>query len=263
MMKDEQAVEEEKGFNAATDSLVPEGTPGPFDKVEDGGESITIEEKETSPDVDEKKVEEEKEEAITEEVKKFLGDLSEEEVIAKLGQIDTVGSDIYERVSQRVFGKFGEIGLDEAMHEALTADLAAAFSSQQLDTEAVMTSLREAVVAEMIPRNERSILDAFVPNAQQISQTQEFADWFFNKAPQKTREVFANWDNGTSMSGAGMVQGFHQYADFVTAETTSAAAKTKSLKRSVEDPKGGKAPVARAAMSEEEAFLARMKETKR
>lgn len=277
MPKEDEIVDEEtKAFNAQVDTLVPEGEPHPLETPveEKTAEELAAAEGEGEGEITSK----EEEETLPE---KFLGDMTREEVIAKLALVDDL-----EKTSQKLFGKFGEVGqslkalqerefhfdpskleklkiVDEGIAAALESDLAAAFSGQQFDPTGVVDDLRTTLVGEINPYVEQRLLQSIVPDAETISQSDEFSDWFFNHAGQEIRDTFEAWDSKSKLDGIAVAQAYVEFEDFQQAAANTAKAEKERLARSVEDTGNtGKAGSAKQSMTEEEAFNTRLKEVK-
>lgn len=297
---------ESAAFDARTSELYPDPGPGPLDVADEGSDEPVLPpeieagsagaegtggESDLGDAADAAAVESAStpdEEAQA--VKAFIGDLTDEQVLEKLKRIDEMdglADSVFEKVSSRVFGKFGEIGqqiqslqdrefrfdpekltnvkeLDDGLAEALTKDLKEAFSGQSFDRDELIEQVGAKNLAEMDRRMNVNLLAAMVPNAPQISQKEEFADWFFKVAGHETREVFENWDNGTELNAPRMIAAYAQFnaweAEQKAAEQSQKATKDDAVARSVETTKRSAAPAARRHMTEEEAFAARSKE---
>ena len=265
-MTEENEELEEKGFQAAVDSLVPETEKHPLED-EVPGETET-----------EGEAAGEEEEILPE---KFLGDFTKEEVLAKLQLLDELQSN-----TQKIFGKFGEVNqtlkdlqgkefkfdpsklvklkeLDEGLANALQEDLAGAFSGQQFDPNGAVDALKQAVLADVNPYVEQRLLRSIVPDAETITQTEEFSNWFWNQADDSIRNAFKAWDEKTEMDGLAIARAFMEFEQFQETATAAANAKADSLRKSAEDRRaGGGAPQGRKTMTEEEAFNTRLKEVK-
>ena len=266
---------EEEAFNASINSLVPESEPTPLeDKVE---EAVT-------PTVEEEKTDAEAE-AVAEAIKPFIGDMSEDQVLDLLGKVSGMESDVFEKVSQKVFGKFGEIGqqlkalnerefrfdpdklsklreVDEGIADALASDLKEAFSGQQFDGEAVLNDFKTSLMGDLNPYIEERLLTALEPNANEIVKTDEFSEWFFKEAKQDVRDSFDAWDKRERMDGVAMASAFKAFGNWKDAKSAKASVKQDNLKRAVESSKTpSAAPLGKQAMTEDEAFNTRLKET--
>lgn len=269
---------EEKGFNAAIDSLVPEAAPNPLtdvsvDESDVGTENVVAGEETSTEDEAEK-------------IPVFLGDMTADQVLAQLGKIDGMEEAIYDKVSQKVFGKFGEIGnrlkalqerefkfdpdklaklreVDPGIAEALSEDLTGAFSGQSFDQEAVADSLRQSIVGDINPYVEQRLLTALVEDAGTIVKSEEFSSWFFDHASQGVRDTFAAWDDHSQMDGVKMANAFGQFATWKSDKADAKNVKEDKLSRSVESSKSGAKPPAARQMSEEEAFNSRINETRK
>jgi hypothetical protein len=266
---------EERGFNAAVDGLVPEPAPNPLEPEE--------------PKAEEEKPEEPSGENPKESsAEKFvLGGMTEDEIVEKLKRLDELErleEQLYEKVSTKVMGKFGEVQqkiqalqekefrfdpeklqkireVDEGLAEALAADLSEALSGQQLDKDAVLAELKSAVAADVNPYVEQRLLSALVPDAPQIAQSDEFAEWFFNVAPQSVRDVFEAWDKQTHMDGVMMARAFQQFDSWKAERAKEEEEKQKALETATEpDRTPTKPSTGRTPMTEEEAFLKRLEE---
>lgn len=252
----EPTVEEEKAFNAATDSLFPEPPENPL----------------------ERKVE--TEEAAAK--KYFLGEMTEEDVLARLQKLDELEK-MEERISSRLFGKIGEVNrdlqslkekefrfdpeklvkvkeLDESIANALSEDLSAALAGQQFDREGITQSLKESLLGDVNPYVEERLLFGLVPDIDEIKDSDEFKKWFFEKAPDTVRDTFKAWDDGTKYDGVAMARAFAQFKDYRAAQEAQKATKRDVLESGVEERKGKSSTSTRRPMSEEEAFNARLKE---
>lgn len=270
----EEEALEEKAFNASVDSLVPEATTNPLEDVVEETNDPAPEEKETEAAA----------EKVVEAIKPFIGEMSEEDVLSALGSIDGMESAVFEKVSQKVFGKFGEIGqqlkalnereftfdpekltklkeVDEGIAEALAADLKDAFSGQQFDSEAVVNDLKTSIMADLNPYMEQRLLTALAPDAGEIVQTDDFNTWFFKEATQEVRDTFESWDKRERMDGVAMAGAFAKFDEWKGKAAKAAAVKQTTLERSVEEKKGpSQVTPARQEMTEAEAFKARLKE---
>lgn len=282
---------EEKGFNASVDSLVPEASPNPLeDKIETGGDLKAEEAKAGAVEEGGKSEAEVDAEAekVADAIKPFIGEMSEEQVLEMLGKVDGMESAVFDKVSAKVFGKFGEIGqqlkelqereftfdpekltklkeVDEGIAEALADDLKEAFKGQQFDSGAVLDTFKETLMGDLNPYIEQRLLAALVPTVDEVVKTDEFSDWFFNEADQGVRDTFKAWDDRERMDGVQMAQAFKAFEAFKTGKASAAekkaAVKKDVLARSVEEVKGSGATTAtRRAMTEEEAFNARLSE---
>ena len=220
-----------------------------------------------------------------EEVKAFIGEMSEEDVLGLLGQVDGLEGRVYESVSAKVYGKFGDVGrqlkalqerefkfdpaklnklkeVDEGIAEALASDLSEAFSGQSFDSEALAKDMRREIMNDFTPYIEQRLLEMNVPDMTEIVQSDAFEKWYYQEAKQEVRDTFENWDNKSNMDGLKMAQAFSQFKNFEKAKETKVVAKKETLARSVEPQKASrKAPASPPPMSEEEAFNARVKET--
>jgi len=278
---------EEKGFNAAVDSLVPESTPNPLgESGETDDSNLPPEPQNAGGDESEisDKAADAKAEEIVQEAEKFLGDMTAEEVLEVIGRIDGLEDKVYEKVSTRVFGKFGEIGqqlkalqerklkidpekltklkeIDDGIYQALAQDLPNAIEAQDFDTDAVKDDLRKAVLAEVAPQIEIRLLSGLVPNAAKIAKTKDFETWYWDVAPPEVRETFKNWDEGTQMDGVAMAQAFKDYETYQATKAEKVAAKQEAVSKSVETTRSSSAPSARRHMTEDEAFAARTRES--
>lgn len=266
---------EEKAFNANVDSLVPEATTNPLEDVAE----------ETNDNAPEKEEAEAAAEAVAEAIKPFIGEMSEEDVLSALESIPNLEGAVFEKVSQKVFGKFGEIGqqlkalnereftfdpekltklkeVDEGIAEALAEDLKGAFSGQQFDSEAVVSDLKTSIMADLNPYMEQRLLTALAPDAGEIVQTDDFNTWFFKEATQEVRDTFESWDKRERMDGVAMAGAFAQFGEWKGKAAKAAAVKQTTLKRSVEEKKGpSQVAPAQREMTEAEAFNARLKES--
>lgn len=267
--EDAAIVAEEAAFNAAVDSLIPEST----DPLGSAFDEKTDEELDKEAD------------DVVAAAEHFLGDMTAEQVLEKLGQIDGMEEALYEKVSQKVFGKFGEIGqslkalqereftfdpdkleklkeLDEGIAGALAEDLKNALKGQSFDSDAIVADMKKSIMGDLNPYMEQRLLTALVPDIDQIVKSDEFSKWFFDEAKQEVRDLFQAWDERTQMDGVGMAKAFGEFNSWKEGLKTKAKSKEESLNKSVEDTKAdSKTPAARRTMSEDEAFSARLKET--
>ena len=268
---------EEEAFNASVNSLVPDSEPSPLEDKEQETVNPVVEEKAADAEA----------EAVAEAIKPFIGDMSEEQVLELLGKVSGMESNVFEKVSQKVFGKFGEIGqqlkalnerefrfdpeklsklkeVDEGIAEALASDLKEAFSGQQFDGEAVLNDFKTSLMSDLNPYIEERLLTALAPDADEIVKTDEFSEWFFKEAKQDVRDNFDAWDKRERMDGVAMAGAFKAFGDWKDAKNVKATAKQDNLKRAVESSKTpSAAPTGAQPMSEEEAFNTRLNEARR
>lgn len=287
----EKIDEETAAFNAATEALVPEPKHDPLNLKgeEEGKDKDEGKAKDEEKDKDEEKTAEELDkeaEDIAAAAKHFLGDMTQDQVLEKIQSIDGMEAALFEKISQKVFGKFGEIGqslkalqerefsfdpeklveltkLDEGIAKALAEDLKNAFSGHSFDSEAVIKNLHKEVLADLNPYVEQRLLTALVPDVDKITKTDEFSAWFFKEATAEVRETFQNWDDRNQMDGVKMADAFKQYDAFVEGQKSEKDTKADALKKSVESKKGDtKSHRQRQHMTEDEAFDARTKESR-
>ena len=145
---------ENKGFNAAVSELVPTEPNHPLETVKDEGGEDTGEVTQGT----------EEEEKDTPSEQMFIGEFSEADVLSRLTKMDGLEAAIMEAVTQKVMGKFGDVGqqlkalqerggvsfdpnklvalkeLDEGMAIAIGKDLAEAISTQSFDSDAATKS---------------------------------------------------------------------------------------------------------------------------
>lgn len=270
---------ETAAFDATVESLVPDPEPNPF-SVEEGQEGDVEKDKEKDENLDKTA------EDIAAAAGHFLGDMTEDQVLEKIQSIDGMEAALFEKVSQKVFGKFGEIGqslkalqerefrfdpeklvklkeLDEGIATALAEDLKEALSGQSIDSDAIIKQLRTEVMSDLNPYVEQRLLAALVPNADELAKSDDFSKWFFKEAKQETRDIFQNWDDQKQMDGIKMAGAFKEFNAYVDAKQSNADTKKDALKKSVEGKKGdSKTPRARQHMTEDEAFAARTSESR-
>lgn len=278
---------EEQAFNAAVNALNPGEGKNPLEgemipekeeekkegEVEGEGEKGGEKEETTPPAAD----------PAEETPEAFLGDLTADEVLEYIQKIDGLEESLYEKVSQKVFGKMGDLGrqlkalqereftfnpdkltklneIDEGIAAALKEDLAGAFSGQSFDSESVMEDLRKSVFEKMNPYVEERLMKALAPNAEQVVKTKEFGEWYFDHAKQDVRDTFEAWDSQSRMDGIAMAQAFKQFDEWKDSQKKAKEEKRANLNKAVEEKPSKTPPKARQSMTEEEAFAARMKE---
>lgn len=270
---------EQKGFDARTDELVPESPDNPLEhdeepvippELEEQGEAAAVAEAETPA-----------EEARA--VEAFIGDLTAEQVLEKLGRIDSISDDVFEKVSAKVFGKFGEIGqqlkalqdreirfdpeklsklkeVDEGVAEALKEDLAEAFQGYSFNREELSEALYEKLRGESHAEMQISLLAINRPDAAELSKSEDFGKWYYGVADQAVRDTFDKWDSGEELNAAAMVNAYQQFDSWKADQAKATSAKQDAIEKSVESTTRSTAPPARRPMTEDEAFAARAKE---
>jgi len=272
---------EEKGFNAATDALIPDADASPLEDPTEPQASVGATEggaEKTDAET------EQAAEEVAAAIKPFIGELSEDQVLEMLGNIEGMESTVYEKVAQKVFGKFGEIGqqlkalnereftfdpekltklreVDSGIADALADDLKEAFKGQQFDGDAVLNDFKQSLMGDLNPYIEERLLTALAPDAGSIVKTDEFNEWFFKEAKQDVRDAFESWDKRERMDGVAMAAAFTEFNTWKGAKAEKAVSKKTALKRSLDDGKTTNAvPAARRPMTEEEAFNTRLNE---
>lgn len=269
---------EQKGFDARTDELVPDAPENPLGEeepvlppeLEEKGEAAAVAEAETPA-----------EEAKA--VEAFIGDLTAEQVLEKLGRIDSISEDVFEKVTAKVFGKFGEIGqqlkalqdreirfdpeklsklkeVDEGVAEALKEDLAEAFQGYSFNREELSDALYEKLRGETHAEMQISLLAINRPDAAELSKSEEFGKWYYGVADQNVRDTFDKWDSGQELNAAAMLNAYQQFDSWKAEQQKATTTKQEALQKSVESPTRSTTPPARRPMTEDEAFAARAKE---